>query len=595
MAYDVSRSTSKWLYQYCLFAYVSARSWGQEPLVFDLDTLQFDFGSPGTPAAISHSPPSTPAGGDSQARPSDLCRWSIHLAAGTYNFIGDASAAQESETQPVEISQGAPEFVNHLTASLATSNFSNIPTTEISMNHSRIADASKKSPDEMLREAFCFAIMARNRDLVGDLMGKLLLDEIDVQPCYPLHIATSYLDGSSSCCIILYDLCQNLNDISSMYVNERGHTVLDNLILTVLQSHARDIPESFGQSLRRDNQFSGAEVDICGRWDADSPCIRALFATPKSKIPFGWKHKFCHTSVQATCHAIMAIHEVGVLRQASSGLFVHDCSTCGTRLKLHPLHTLTLAAFYLGQAGTKDEDLFGMVAVLLCLLSCESDASQAAELSLPLALGQDDTENCSHRPMTPREVSQELSSAFAIEEWAEQSQLGWMTFCEILRLAEQANQVDNDTDSEDLDSETGSPKLSFGDPPYERSCHDGCYDPYHPSHPTLRETAFRHSPKLGHVWAAVQTELLNYRRLNPGDLWVSDNFNLASVYSSLTSNEPLSIPLIDKQMMKPYCRCGRLAHGGIATREDTSRFYFGNLDNWERTRFIPVPEKTEIW
>lgn len=561
------RSLSKWLYQYQLFAYVSARSWGWEPLVFDLDTLQFDLGYPGTPSAISQSLPSTPAGSSSLPQPSDLCHWAIHQ--------------ERREFDSPEID--AAGFVNHLTVSLAASNFSSIPVAEMPMDNSRIADASQKSPDEMVREALCFAILARNNKLAYELCNKAHEGNIDLRPCYPLHIATSYLDGSSNCCNTVHDLCQGLNGISELYVNDQGHTVLDNLILTVLRSHAREIPESFGQSLRRPYQLTGAEVDICGRWNADSPCIRALFTIPKSKIPFGWKHKFCHTSIQAICHAIMVLDDVRVLDRKSSGLFAHECSTCGTRLKLSPLHTLTLAAFYLGQAGTEDEDLFGMIAVLLCLLACSLDASEVSQLSVPLALGQDDTDNCSHREMTPRQLSQELSSVFAIEQWTGHAQIGWMTFCEILRLAEQANQVDDaDTDSENFHSETGSPKLSFGNPPYEICCDKQCHWPYEEP----RETAFRHSSKLGHVWAAVQAELLNYRRLSHGDPWVSDYCNLASIYSSLKSDGPFSVPLVDKQMMRPYCRCGRFGEHGVAIREDTARIDFKNFHEGERASFI---------
>lgn len=51
----------------------------------------------------------------------------------------------------------------------------------------------------------------------------------------------------------------------------------------------------------------GEGIDVCGRWDLDSPCVRRLFASGKSSIPMSWKHPFCHTSAQAVCDFINAL------------------------------------------------------------------------------------------------------------------------------------------------------------------------------------------------------------------------------------------------------------------------------------------------
>jgi len=63
--------------------------------------------------------------------------------------------------------------------------------------------AAKKSPDEMLQEAFGFSIIGRNIDLIRDLLDRIELSSIDVSGLYPLHMAAAYLDRSRTCCDIL--------------------------------------------------------------------------------------------------------------------------------------------------------------------------------------------------------------------------------------------------------------------------------------------------------------------------------------------------------------------------------------------------------
>ena len=99
-----------------------------------------------------------------------------------------------------------------------------------------------------------------------------------------------------------------------------------------------------------------------------------------------------------------------------------------------PLHTLTLAAFYLGQAGTAEEDLFGMVAILLCLLFYGLEANSKVEISLDELLD-NPTEGCSHREMTPFELSEAITERVSFSMGPD-SFSGWQLFSRILYLAE---------------------------------------------------------------------------------------------------------------------------------------------------------------
>ena len=97
---------------------------------------------------------------------------------------------------------------------------------------------------------------------------------------------------------------------------------------------------------------------------------------------------------------------------------------------------------------------------------------------------------------------------------------------------------------------------------------------------------------LGHIWVAVQTELLTYRRIKQGDPWLSSNFDLDALLASIQIGGKISMPLLDADMIQPYCRCGSTSSRmPCALREDLAKYYFGNLDVWDRTSFITAPER----
>lgn len=211
-----------------------------------------------------------------------------------------------------------------------------------------------------------------------------LLDEIDVENVDEwdkirqlnlIHLAATFLDGSKACCNVINRIwIKNGFVFRTSDVDKLGHTVFDKLMITILKFHTSITPDIVDDGLREEIRFPGEETDICGRWDADSDCVRALLGMGNPRIPYEWKHKFCHTSIQVICHSIYSLAYADSLKDDTSfadvpsGLFVKHCVFCGLKMQLTPLHLVVLTAFNLVEFGANDEDLFGMLAVLLSML-----------------------------------------------------------------------------------------------------------------------------------------------------------------------------------------------------------------------------------
>ncbi|KIX03560.1 uncharacterized protein Z518_07113 [Rhinocladiella mackenziei CBS 650.93] len=599
---DAEKATmSTWLYQFWVFAFMTSKHWGKGPRDWTRDNLNFDAyesschrPSPASPALLARSPVETGAHEDvpSEIRmPSQLCRWSIHVVEEPYESVYDEVGNSGSEWPPT---WEQPPLEERLRNALENNDFSNIATNRLPLAMSQIVKAVERSPHELLLESFSFSIMARNEPLLEQMLRKVADAGIDIKTVYPLHIATSYLDGGSACCNILDHLCSSLPRLNTFYTNDHGHTVLDNLMLTILKGHSNSSPDILDETLTRDSSFAGIEVDLCGRWDADSPCFRALLQSGKTKVPLSWKHKFCHTSVLAVCHCIDSLGFCGLLGR-SSGLFVRRCFSCGLSLQLSPLHVLVLTTFQLARSGCEGEDLFGMIAVLLCMLANRMDPQARATVSIDLLLGIDDGTRCTHEDLRPVDLAERLPSKI-INGWSAELRRGWQIFCHILRPYEPIvarsrrrepsfdnSVIDFSQDSlGDLTEDSFSHDSNSGceDDNFRSACGEEC--DYFPEY-------YKRSD-IGHVWAAVQTELLTYRRINEADPWISSYFDLDAVLAGLKTGEEISMPLFDNRMIKPYCRCGR--PGGSwkhVLRERIAEYYFGNLDVWDRASFIGLP------
>jgi hypothetical protein len=546
------------------------------------------------------------------------------------------------------------DFVEKLQAGLESNDFSTIEARDLPISVGQIVKAAQRSPTQLLEEAFGFSIMARNRDLINNIIEQIDDGpEFSLKELFPLHLASSYLDGSNSCCGVFSDIVQGMpageNSIRKLYTNHLNHTVLDNLMIAILKAHSSCTPAMVDEAFKNEPRFAGEEVDICGRWDADSDCIRHLQACARATIPQSWKHMFCHTSVQAITHCIGTLFSPhwGPEVNTPSGLFLKRCvnEDCGLKLQLMPLHALVITAVYLAQLGGDGENLFGMIACLLCLLGKGANPLLKANISLKMLLGDDNSHGCTHSELDPLEFANSVPQHH-VSSWPQERVVGWRTFCSVLRLSQAewdpvkavtdvatsnpaskdgfrriyssfVNEADetgvlsldadaevgmeqdmnvedmnvDDTDVEDTNVEDTDVEDSGLEEDHETDGMPG----YCPDHweKSFQKNYFGKNKTLATLWAAVQTELLTYRRLSEGDPWLSVNFDLTSVLASLESGEKLSIRLVSGGMMRPFCRCGvfRKARDPACVRvEQACARYFSNLEDWGRSTFLDADE-----
>jgi hypothetical protein len=595
---------SLWLYQYWQFGHRTAKGWGRTSENWATRLLRFgndrdspfslllentdgaakqhgdltsfdDFGSGAT-----HNP--------ELLRPSPWCYWTIHKV-----FNGPE----------YDVVDEAQQFRQKLREAFESSDFSTFKPTSLPVALPQVLKATEKSPNEFFKEAFGFAIMGRDEDLVKSTCLEVLQEDLNFDGLFPYHLATSYLDGSRTCCNIFSTLVSDLaiwgEGVDADFTNSLGHSVLDNLMITVLRSHTSLKPNEIDDTWDQETRFVGQEVDICGRWDADSECVRRLYARGRTTIPFSWKHKFCHTSAQTICHCISLI-----ARETSpwpgfcteSGLFLKHCSGCGLKLRLHPLHTLVLVAFHLAQHGCEGEDLFGILACLLCILRHGANPLRTAHISLSALRIRDDSSSCDHTELGPESLAETLESLFS-STWSKEISAGWQiirfvlnsSMKEWIRIQKAFKGDRRDTHITTDGSELNEDLVDMDDLEcdaygYFGKCRLRC----------RTENYFGESRVLGVLWAAVQTELLTYRRREEDDPWTSDNFNMQDLLLSLKTRDQIGVKLVQDNMMKSYCECGTFIQGNgyCATAEDACAFYFSNLEDEDcgRMTLIDMPE-----
>lgn len=511
--------------------------------------------------------------------PSSLCRWSIHCRPINYVPVPSPPHSptehfdldDEGSWKPWSRSHNSKEYTEKLIENLKSNDFSSVQVADLPIAADHVSRAAQQSPKELFEEALGFSIMSRNANLIDDLLEGTEYPEFDVSGLYPYHLAVTYLDGSKTCCGILERLLVLIYPGPKLYVNNLGHTVLDQLMMTILKAHTSCLPSVVDVNFKKEKRFEGEDVDVCGRWDADSHCIRQLLENGRSSIPFEWKHLFCHTSIQTICHCIGTLFgpDSGAKIDTPSGLFLRHCSYCGLKLQLLPLHTLVLVGFHLSRSGCQNENLFGILACLLCLLSNGANPLLAVAISVQDLFDSDQGYDCTHEELNPAELAEKASSTLDLT-WSKELSTGWQIICNVLRhsQAEWTREVCS-TSSEDEMSTDGFPS----------SCPDD----------SKHRNFFGVNKILASLWAAVQTELLTYRRLEEGDEWISPNFNMHTLNKGLINKDEVDIALVRNKMMKPICDCGlfppaKFARSSIV--EDVSAYYFSNLDDWNRTSFI---------
>ncbi|MCJ1262343.1 hypothetical protein MMC22_002213 [Lobaria immixta] len=581
---------STWLYQFWFHGFKTAKHWGRGPQRWTADLLRFDAIHAASPAPLPISPTMDFGATDFQLSPakrsenlgsrnrtvhvpSQLCNWSIHYQSDvSYKPLKSRTPSPEPNPDPLDERSWKdwPRFSDQqpcqerLLDSLAKNDFSDIKAEDLPIAVPQIVKTLEGPSDRLLEEAFGFGVMARNSKVLENLLTDIRTNEEARRKIIALnlfHLATSYLDGSKTCCSIIEQLSSKRININPRGRNNLGHTVFDNLMIAILKAHTSITPGEIDDGLRNEKRFPGEEVDICGRWDADSDCVRELLKAGDSCIPFAWKHKFCHTSVQAICHCITQL----LVPDVPSGLFIKHCVFCGLKMQVQPLHTVVLTAIFLAQFGAKEEDLFGIIAVLLAALQDGANPLHTVNISVS-ALFSDEASNadltgCSHRHHRPLELANCVPSR-VVESWSSKIRTGWEVFCCVLRLSEQTwESTELPLAGECLHDEMGHDDFS---------------------------NYFGETRELTVLSGAVQAEYLTYRRLAEGDPWLSQNFDMDAIRESLDKGEVPRIGFFENDMVHPVCDCGRFNGEwyGKPRAQEIMKDHFSNLEDWSRTTFI---------
>ncbi|KAL8795175.1 MAG: hypothetical protein Q9195_002330 [Heterodermia aff. obscurata] len=594
---------STWLYHFWLFSFKTAKHWGRGPQTWTAEIIDLDTFRPEKPIIVSSPAASTSqniprsinmidsAFSEYMTFPTPLCRWSIHCPVMNYEQVVSPPPSpparfdldDEANWPAWPASSTDRDVTQRLIEGLTRNTFSNVKPSELPITTNQIVKAVQRSPGELHQEALGFSIMSRNYDLVQDLLEKPNDFDYKVNGLWPFHLAAAYLDGSKVCCNILNELVLRL-PVRQYYVNDLGHTVLDQLMITILKSHTSCTSNVADSSFKNEERFEGAEVDVCGRWDADSACVRELLRKGNPNIPFDWKHMFCHTSIQAICHCIEVTVPI-VLINKPSGLFIRTCYHCGLKLQLFPLHCLVMIGFHLSESGCKDENLFGILACLLSLLSNGVDPRLKADISLESLWGDQDGGVCSHEELDPIELVEKLMARFT-STWSKEIAAAWNVIIYVMRQSRAEWNGDSSPNTTGTPHEVDGPITYSNDE--QASDAEDSIDRTLPIYCECFEDTYNYFGRqrsLATLWAAVQTELLTYRRLAEDHAWHSQNFDMLYLSDGLNQGGKVTIPLVEKAMMKPYCECGRFMkrhHPYFATTKEACAFYFSNIEPAEQ-------------
>ena len=371
-------------------------------------------------------------------------------------------------------------FAVSMRDSVINNTFSLTPSDDLPIATDLISQSVQRDPETLRVEAWKVAIMAGNIDLLGRLRkdGDPLRG---IGKIHPFYLAASFLDGGKVCCDIITSL---LSTFGSHYLfhfphDELGHTVLDTLMIAILRSHTTVSPERVSPHFKPPHCFPGEEQDICGRWDPVSPIVCALFRQGYTRVPTAWKHAFCHSSAQAIFHSVFAILNRSDSAYANrlSGLFVRRCENCGLELKLGPVHTLVVVAFYLAHSGFPGETLFGALAVLVCMLRFGADATLKAVMSVEDLLGRAEPGGCRHKPMHASNLISAVPPEL-VAQWSRDCQTGWACILHVLNLAKAGGAgppPDDDSEHESDSDEYGCRLWSSED--YDEPSRQPCGNP----------------------------------------------------------------------------------------------------------------------
>jgi hypothetical protein len=102
--------------------------------------------------------------------------------------------------------------------------------------------------------------------------------------------------------------------------------------------------------------------------------------------------------------------------------------------------------------------------------------------------------------------------------------------------------------------------------------------------------------KLGLLWAAIQTELLTYRKIQRDDRWISGNFNMSALCDFLTGDTAdFCTPLVERGLMQEHSVCGWFRGQLCPVASEVCRDHFMNMDIYSRTKYAERPAYTDAW
>ncbi|KAF4455204.1 hypothetical protein FALBO_15681 [Fusarium albosuccineum] len=603
MCKEDRRTMVNYFHDFYIHGFVLAKNWGQEPLkpspaqASGFTPPTWNAASPWTPSAFlnlpsGHSSPEAWSTTDISLPPTQLCQWSIHVKP-SYERVETMDV-----TDPANLEPPPTSFVESLQQSMASNDFTSTPKGDLPLAQDIIMQPFEGNRNPLQLDAWKLAIMAGNSDLLWQLReenGEAPPEGIEA--INPFHVAAAFLDGGHKCCEIFTTLSAILDSSFAFYHNtdDLGHTILDALVVSVLRSHTSLHPDAVSYGFQFPNRFPGEEKDICGRWDANTSHVRELFKQGYARIPTKWKHSFCHTSVQAVCHSIVAIFASPASPNINtpSGLFLRRCTECGLELRLGSLHALVVTTFYLAQLGMPGETLFGALALLVCLLSLGADPSLKANVSVDEILRSSEPGTCLHRQLSPLELMQAVPMN-VIQTWSEDCRTGWGCFIETLVCAatgEHQEPRDRSSMCQQDGERLGSPMEDLS-----QVSDDGLVDEVCEFEEDIHEFWLGlpcKGPQIGLLWATIQAELLSYRRLGEGEPWISAKFSMIALTRWLKGDSAeFQTPLVENQMLTKFTRCGwfnKTSDFLHPIAQEVCAEYFMNMDIYSRASYIESP------
>ena len=194
-----------------------------------------------------------------------------------------------------------------------------------------------------------------------------------------------------------------------------------------------------------------------------------------------------------------------------------------------------------------------------------SDPLAKADISLELLLGEDDDDQCSHQRLDSCELVELIVRQCL---WfGPQKVVTWRIIIHVLKESQAQWWISHVIDTDVISHDSMDDNESEDEFPGFCTMH---------SEPVY----FGNSHTLPLLWAAIQTELLTYGRLEAGSPWISPNFGLEALDRGLSRNGEVAIALVQNDMMRPVCECGKFQYVHSYTLHESSAvsYDFTNMD-----------------